>query len=137
MPTNSPIVEKLFDRNAAARAMGMELMESGVGHATVALTVADAHLNFNGTCHGGIVFSLADMAFGLASNSHGPVAAGINANIAYHAATQKGERLVARAREVTRSRRLASYSVDVEDEKNTTVASFNGTVFITSNSHDE
>jgi len=25
----------------------------------------------------------------------------------------------------------------VEDEKNTTVASFNGTVFITSNSHDE
>jgi len=55
------------------------LIDGGSGTATVALTIAQPHLNFNGTCHGGVIFALADTAFGLASNSHGVIAAGIDA----------------------------------------------------------
>ena len=71
------------------------------------------HLNFNGTCHGGALFALADSAFGLASNSHGPVAAGIDAHVAYHRPARLGERLEARATEASRGARVATYRVDV------------------------
>lgn len=98
------------------------------------MTVRAEHLNFNGTCHGGAVFALADSAFGLASNSHGAVAAGIEAHIAYHAAAREGDRLLARAIEVSRTPRLATYRIDVL-RGNEPVASFTGTVYVTGRAH--
>ncbi len=76
------------------------------------------------------------MAFGLASNSHGVVAAGINANIAYHAATQIGDRLIARAKETARTTRLATYIVEVLRNESQMVATFTGTVYITADQHE-
>ena len=58
---------------------------------TLAMTVTPRHLNFNGGCHGGAVFALADTAFGLAANSHGPVAVGIDAHITFQAAVRSGD----------------------------------------------
>ena len=136
MPSSNDTVAALFAKDPAVRQLGLELIDSGIGTATLALTVTEGHLNFNGTCHGGIVFALADSAFGLAANSHGTVAAGINANIAYHSATRLGDRLVARARETARSNRLASYIVEVRRNESQVVATFSGTVFITADQHD-
>ena len=65
--------------------LGIAFRAGGPGRAEVAMTVDARHLNFNGGCHGGAIFSLADSAFGLASNSHGPVAAGIDAHITFQA----------------------------------------------------
>jgi hypothetical protein len=68
------------------------VLAGGPGSAEVAMTVEPRHLNFNGGCHGGAIFSLADSAFGLASNSHGPLASGIAAHITYQAGVRAGER---------------------------------------------
>ena len=87
------------------------------------------HLNFNGTCHGGAIFTLADSAFGLASNSHGVIAAGIDAHVAYHRPARLGERLEARAVEASRGSRVATYRVDVV-RGSEPVASFTGTVYL-------
>ena len=43
------------------------------------MRVGKAHLNFNGKCHGGAIFTLADSAFGIAANQYGVIAAGIDA----------------------------------------------------------
>ena len=91
---------------------------------------ATPHLNFNGTCHGGVVFALADTAFGLASNSHGKVAAGIDAHVTYQTAVNEGDLLTATATEVSRTRRIAVYRVDVTRADGTLVATFTGTVYI-------
>ncbi len=136
MPSSNDTVETLFAKDPAMNGLGFELIDSGPGMATLALQVSEPHLNFNGTCHGGIVFALADSAFGLAANSHGTVAAGINANIAYHKATRLGDKLIARARETTRSTRLASYIVEVLRNESQVVATFSGTAFITADQHD-
>ncbi|MCM2252925.1 MAG: hotdog fold thioesterase, partial [Ramlibacter sp.] len=93
------------------------------------------HLNFNGACHGGLVFALADTAFGLASNSHGVIAAGIDAHITYQQAAFLGDTLTARAVEVSRSRKLAVYRVDVTLGNGMPVSSFTGTVYVTSEPH--
>ena len=92
-------------------------------------TVGRAHLNFDGACHGGALFALADSAFGLASNSHGVRAAGIDAHIAYHVAAREATVLLARAAEVSRGKKLATYRVDAERDDGALIASFTGTVF--------
>jgi acyl-CoA thioesterase len=98
------------------------------------MTIDARHLNFNGGGHGGAIFALADSAFGLASNSHGPVAAGIDAHITYQAGVARGDVLLARASEASRSRRIGVYRIEVvrvdADARETPVAGFTGTVYI-------
>ena len=127
----NPLVMRLAQADPLACSLGITCTEAGDGSATVAMTLGQQHLNFNGTCHGGVIFALADTAFGLASNSHGKVAAGIDAHITYQRAARAGDHLTARAIEVTRSRKLAVYRVDVSRADGAVISSFTGTVFIT------
>ena len=96
-------LQRLAAADAFARSLGIRFVNGGPGSATVTMTIGEQHLNFNGTCHGGAIFALADAAFGLASNSHGLVAAGIAAHITYQVAANLGDELLARATEVSRS----------------------------------
>jgi len=116
--------------------LGIRFVDGGPGTATVAVTVARSHLNFNGSCHGGLIFALADTAFGLASNSHGVIAAGIDAHITYQVAASLGDALTATATEVSRSRKLAVYRVDVKRSDGAMISSFTGTVYITTRHHE-
>ncbi|GAB4468271.1 MAG: hypothetical protein OHK0044_09580 [Burkholderiaceae bacterium] len=126
---------RLAAADAFARSLGVRWLDGGPGRATIEMTIRDEHLNFNGSCHGGVIFALADCAFGLASNSHGVVAAGIDAHIAYHAAAARGDRLTATATEVSRSRKLAVYRIDVTNADGRCISSFTGTVYVTNRSH--
>ena len=126
-------IAALVARDALCATLGITARGGGPGSAEVALTVDRRHLNFNGGCHGGAIFALADSAFGLASNSHGPVASGIDAHITFQTAVAAGDTLVARAVEVQRSRRIGVYRIDVVREDiggETPVSSFTGTVYI-------
>lgn len=125
-------VARLAERENFARGLGVRCIGGGSGHAVVRMKVRAKHLNFNGTGHGGMLFTLADTAFGLASNSHGFVAAGIDAHMTYHVATQLGDVLTATAIEVSRTRKIAVYRVDVTRADATLIASFTGTVYVTS-----
>jgi LAO/AO transport system ATPase/phenylacetic acid degradation protein PaaD len=118
-----------------ANALGIRFLGGGAGSARVTMTVGEQHLNFNGSCHGGAIFALADAAFGLASNSHGHVAAGIDAHITYQAAAAIGDSLIASAVEISRSRRLAVYRVDVARDDGALLSSFTGTVHISTRQH--
>jgi phenylacetic acid degradation protein PaaD len=129
-------VARLAAKDRFARAIGVSLVDGGPGHARVAMTVREQHLNFNGSCHGGAIFALADAAFGLASNSHGLLAAGIDAHITYQAAASLGDELTATAVEVSRSRKLAVYRIDVIRADGAMISSFTGTVYITTQHHD-
>lgn len=123
-------VRRLAARDPFARSLGIECVDGGPGRAAVRLHVKRAHLNFNGTCHGAVLFALADTAFGLASNSHGKVTAGIDAHVTYQTAVSSGDALTATAAEVSRTRRLAVYRVDVTRADGALVAAFTGTGYI-------
>ena len=129
-------IHRLIARDRFVRSLGIRCVDAGPGHAAVTLTVGDAHLNFNGTCHGGVIFALADTAFGLASNSHGLIAAGIDAHITYHVAAQAGDTLTATAVEVSRTRKLGVYRVDLARGDGTLISSFTGTVYITTRANE-
>lgn len=129
-------VAHLAAKDRFAHAMGVRFVDGGPGYATVAMTVGEQHLNFNGTCHGGAIFALADAAFGLASNSHGTIAAGIDAHITYQAAAAAGDELAAVAVEVSRTRKLAVYRIDVTRADGAMISSFTGTVYVTARHHE-
>jgi acyl-CoA thioesterase len=129
-------VKRLARADTFAMSLGATCTEAGPGLAVLQMPVTAQLLNFNGTCHGGAIFAMADSAFGLASNSHGAVAAGIDAHITYQNPVREGDTLTARAWEVSRSRRLAVYRVDVTRGDGAAVSSFTGTVYITASSHD-
>lgn len=124
----------LAERDGICRTLGIQFLDGGPGFSEVSLVVDERHLNFNGTCHGGTIFTLADAAFGLASNSRGQLAMGINAYITYQMAVLTGERLIARATEVHRGRSTGVYRIEItrhnDNGNNSLISSFLGTVVI-------
>jgi acyl-CoA thioesterase len=79
-------------------------------------------VNFQGFPHGGVIFTLADIAFGAACNSHGEPAVALSVTIDYLAAVAPDATLVAEAREVKQGRRAGFYEVSVTTEEGRTVA---------------
>lgn len=127
-------VASLFADDGYAAALGVELVEVTGDELTVALNVEDRHLNFLGGGHGGMVFSLADCAFSLASNSAGPRAVAIDTHMVFTAAVRTGNRLTATATELSRGRSLATYHVKVLRDDGRIAGLFTGTVHISSDS---
>jgi phenylacetic acid degradation protein PaaD len=128
-------VKRLAARDPFVTLLGAECVAAEPGTAVVRMTIGEQHMNFNGTCHGGVLFSLADTAFGLASNSHGRLAAAVDAHIGFTAPARVGETLTASARELNRSNRIGTYRVDVRRDDDGLVAAFTGTVYITDREH--
>ncbi|MFO1399447.1 MAG: methylmalonyl Co-A mutase-associated GTPase MeaB [Burkholderiales bacterium] len=117
------------------RLNGIEFVASGPGTATMRMRVEQQHLNFNGTCHGGAIFTLADCAFGVAANQYGVIAAGIDTHLTFQVAAMTGDVLTAVSTEVSRTQRLAIYRVDVMRQDGVHVSSFTGTVYFTRKPH--
>lgn len=111
-----------------AKHAGIELLEMAPGYAKIKMEIKDCHFNGVKTVHGGAIFTLADFAFAVASNSHGRVAVGINASISYMKAATAGT-LYAEAREVSLNHKLGTYIVEIKDDEGALAAVFQGTVY--------
>jgi acyl-CoA thioesterase len=103
----------IFDRVGYRSVVGAELRDWGLGWATVQATPGAAATNLAGTVHGGVIASLADLAFEVACNSYGRLSVATELALHYAAAAVPGVPLRADAVELTRSRRLASYRIEV------------------------
>jgi acyl-CoA thioesterase len=120
--------EQFFLLDNYARDSGIELLETSSGKARVKMEVTRNHLNSHQTVHGGAIFTLADTAFAVASNSHGVPAAAINAHISFMKSVSQGT-LYAEAEEFSLNPRLASYTVRVTDQDGNRIAIFQGMVY--------
>lgn len=122
-------IKSFFARNDQfAKHNGLELLEVSQGWAKVGMQVEKHHLNGVNTVHGGALFTLADFAFAVASNSHGTVAMGINVNISF-INPAFGGRLYAEAKEVSLNNKLANYSVEIKNDENQLIAVFHGMAY--------
>jgi acyl-CoA thioesterase len=119
---------RVFAGDRFAARNGVELVEVEAGRAVARMAVGPEHLNAVGVVQGGAVFTLADFAFAVASNSRGNVAVAIEAHLTFLRATRAGV-LRAEAREEGGSRRLSTCTVRVTDEEGALVALFTGTAF--------
>ncbi|MCX6686907.1 MAG: PaaI family thioesterase [Methanoregula sp.] len=120
--------DTFFLKDAYAAQAGIELLEVSEGRAKVKMEIRDRHKNSHGTVHGGAIFTLADTAFALASNSHGIPAAAINAHISYVKSATSGT-LFAEAEEFSLNKKIATYTVRVTNESGENIAIFQGMVY--------
>ncbi len=125
-------VAQAFGRDPYAASQGYMLGEVTDESVTVSMTVREDQLNFLGGTHGGVVFSIADCAFALASNAYPEDAVAIDTHLAITGGTTAGDTLTATASELTRGRSLATYRVNVTRDDGRIVGAFTGTVFIKS-----
>ena len=133
---NRAKLDALFRGDAFVDGLGAELVEWDGGRSVYRLPVGPAHGNFVGTVHGGALFSLADAALGVASNSWGRIAMALTVEIQYLSAPVVGDVLVARATERSRTRRTAAYAVDITSESDGTLrAGFQAMCFRTGRWH--
>ncbi len=119
---------KYFAGDRFAALAGVEIVEAGKGYCKARLTVEEKHLNAAHVIQGGAIFTLADLAFAVASNSHGQLALAINVNISFLSAKSTGT-LYATAKEVGEPKRIGAYDVLVTDEQGEVIARFNGLVY--------
>lgn len=84
------------------------------------------HTNGHGICHGGFTFTLADSAFAFACNSYNQVVVAQHNWISFIAPAALGDRLMAQAREITRSGRSGLYDVRVTNQGGKLIAEFRG-----------
>ncbi len=121
-------MESFVEKDAFAKYLGIELSEIRPGYARVCMDLEEQHLNGVGIAHGGVIFTLADLAFAAAANAHGVLALAVSASISF-VKPGRGGRLFAEARELSRGRKLAAYAVDVTNASGEIVAVFQGTVY--------
>ncbi|RLB38643.1 MAG: thioesterase [Deltaproteobacteria bacterium] len=99
-----------------ANLLGLKVIRIGTGYAKVQMQVDEKKLNIHGITHGGSLFGLVDEAFELASNSHGTVAVALNMNITFFAPTAVEDTLFAEAHEIKKTRKTATYQIDVTNQ---------------------
>ncbi len=118
----------MFEKDLFAKHAGIELLEVAPGRATARLRLQPYHLNGVGIAQGGAIFTLADLTFAAAANSHGPVAVAVNVSITFLKAVRAGT-LLAEAREVGLNPKLGTYTVEVKDESGSVIALFQGLAY--------
>jgi acyl-CoA thioesterase len=124
-------IKLFFSKNVEfGKNIGIELIDVKYGYAKAKMKVKKFHLNLAGVCHGGAIFTLADFAFAVASNSFGKIALAIDTSISFINAAKEGDELIAEARLIGESNRLGTYEVKISNEDKI-VAFFKGTVYKT------
>jgi acyl-CoA thioesterase len=118
--------EAMWNEDDASKGLGMEIVEVRAGQATLAMTVQPQMVNGQRIAHGGFIFTLADSAFAFACNSHNERVVAAEGNITFIRPGKLGDRLVATAREVSRSGRSGIYDVRVTRDDGTVIAEFRG-----------
>jgi acyl-CoA thioesterase len=117
--------EAMWKQDDASKSLGMEIVEVKYGQATLTMTVMPHMVNGQRIAHGGFVFLLADSAFAFACNTHNERVVAAEGNITFIKPGRLGDKLIATAREISRSGRSGIYDVRVA-AGDTVIAEFRG-----------
>jgi acyl-CoA thioesterase len=118
--------DAMWKNDRASQSLGMQVLAIGPGSATLAMTVRDDMLNGHDLCHGGLIATLADSAFGYACNAYNEVTVASGFDIHLIAAARRGDVLTAEAKEVSKAGRTGVYDITVSNQRGDTVAAFRG-----------
>ena len=96
------------------RALNIRLISLSEGQSTVEMDYRPELMdNIYQRAHGGALFALIDEAFETAAQTHGTIAVALNVNVTYIRPPVAGERLRATAREISATRKTATYDIRV------------------------
>jgi len=125
-PSPAAVADAMYRRDTAAQALGIRLDAIDIGSATMSMPVRPDMIQGHGTCHGGMIFTLADTAFAYACNSENQATVAAGCNIEFLRPAHAGDLLSASARRVTQAGRTGIYDILVSNQHGEAIASFRG-----------
>ena len=117
-------LKEFFKSDRFAVLAGCELLEIREGYARARMTVTEQHLNGGNFCQGGALFTLADLAFAAAVNSHLVLTVSTSSNITYFRSVPQGATVYAEAQELVDHHRMPYAEVRLTDEQDRLIAIF-------------
>ncbi|MBR4840743.1 MAG: hotdog fold thioesterase [Paludibacteraceae bacterium] len=121
--------ENLNSNDKFAQSIGAQLTEVREGYARAELIVRENHLNGAGVCQGGVMYTLADLAFAAVANCHGTLSLGISNTITFIKSAQLGDHLVAECTEVVNHHKLPYCDIRVMNQKGEVLAVVTGLAY--------
>jgi len=120
-------IQEYFKADKFATNAGCEVVSAKPGDAVVKMPITPDHLNANGTVMGGAMFTVADFAVAVASNSGDKNSVGIAATCQFFRASQ-GTTLFAHGYAQKDGRSVGFYTIDVTDDQDKDIARFTFTM---------
>ena len=121
--------DRLNNEDKFAQSIGAQLTEVRQGYARAELTIEQHHLNGAGVCQGGVMYTLADLAFAAVANCHGILSLGISNTITFIKSAQLGEKIIAECSEQVNHHRLPYCDIKISNEKGEILAMMTGLAY--------
>ena len=109
MQEHLEIVKKQFEKDNYARSLGIILDKLTDDTIQMHMQLREDMLNMYDRPHGGIIYSLADVAFSVLGNNKNNLSLGLDCSITYHASPDPGTVLVVEGEILSHSRRTAAF----------------------------
>ena len=123
------LLDNLNTNDRFAHRIGAQLTEVREGYARAELTVEERHLNGAGVCQGGVMYTLADLAFAGVANCHGTLTLGISNTITFLKSGQLGDRIIAECTEVYDHHKLPYCDMKVTNQDGELLAVMTGLAY--------
>ena len=123
------LLENLNTQDRFAASIGAQLTEIREGYAKAELTVTERHLNGANVCQGGVMYTLADLAFAGVANCHGILTLGISNTITFLHSAQLGDHLTAECTELLDHRKLPYCDIKVTNQNGELLAAVTGLAY--------
>ena len=123
------LIENLNQGDRFARGIGVQLTEIRLGYARAEVTVEEHHLNGAGVCQGGVLFTLADLAFAAVANARGLITLGISNTITFLKSAQLSDHLTAECTELLDHHKLPYCDIKVTNQQGELIAAMTGLAY--------
>lgn len=123
------LLEHLNKNDRFAASTGAQLTTIREGYAKAELTVEERHLNGANVCQGGVMYTLADLAFAGVANCHGILTLGISNTITFLKSAKLGDHLTAECTEVLDHQKLPYCDIRVTNQNGEILAMVTGLAY--------
>lgn len=114
--TQSEKIRAHIENDRYAEFLGATLEEVYEGYGRFRMVARPEFINFNGLIHGGVIFSISDLAFAAAGNSRGQTAYALGVDISFIKPVAVGDVLIAECSELSLTGPIGIYEITVRIE---------------------
>ena len=125
------IVNKMLTNDEMSLWLGIELISVELGQVAIQMTVRKEMTNGFGIAHGGITYSLSDSCLAFSANTYGIHSVSIETSISHLKPVNVGDVLTAKSKEISLTKRVGVYQIDVFNQNNHLVSTLKGTMYRT------
>ena len=129
MLTPTEIVNKMLTNDLMSQWLGIELISVEKGNVTLKATVRKEMTNGFNIAHGGITYSISDSSLAFSANAHGIQAVSVETSISHLKPVYAGDVLTTTVDEISMSKRIGVYIVNVYNQDNVLVSTLKGTMY--------